>query len=400
MSLCRSSGFVAVAVVWSAMAACGEGTSDADNLPGDAGFMAAAPVDSGVSVRAPVVVEADGAPPSRLSEFRFFRYLGDGEFDYNDRVVPYALTTPLFSDFALKARAIYVPPGATIEYSATGTFSFPVGSAVIKSFLIADDLTRPTSSMKLVETRVLVRGPDDWRPFPYVWRDDGSDADLALGGSTGTYTFVDPYGLSRTSQYLVPSRNQCFECHEAIDEQGMEMTTLIGPKARYLNRDNVYDGRSINQLTYLEDLGLLTGLPPLGEVSTAVDLSSLVPSSTTTMDAASIARATRDYLDINCAHCHSPTAQEGVTSQFFLNYDNDDQFRLGVCKRPGSAGSGTGGRFFDIVPGDPDRSILVYRTETEIVGDMMPLIGRSLADDLGVALVRAWVANMPPQTCE
>ena len=367
----------------------------------DGGIIDSGAVDSGVATFGPVQVDVDAAPPSRLSDFQFFRYLGDeGTFEYNDRVVAYALTTPLFSDFTLKERAIYIPPGETITYTSTGTLELPVGSAVIKTFLVADDLTDPGSATTIVETRVLIRGPEDWRPYPYIWRADGSDADLVLGGRAREFTFVDPYGASRTAQYLIPSRNQCFECHEIIDETDEEATTLIGPKARYLNRDNTYDGETVNQLTYLEDLGLLTGLPPLSEVEAAFDIRGLVPSSTQTMDGATLNRATRDYLDINCAHCHSPTAREGVTSQFFLNYDNEDQFRLGVCKQPGSAGGGSGGRPYDIVPGDPEQSILVYRTETEIVGDMMPLIGRSLADDLGVALVRAWVAAMPPQDCD
>ena len=385
------------------------GAADAasvDAAPADTGEVGAGPsdagsVDSGTTVGlGPVVVDVSADPPERLSDFRFFRYVGQGRFEYNERVVPYELTTPLFSDFTLKARAIYIPPGQTMTFTSTGTFDLPVGSAVVKTFLVADDLTDSASPITIVETRVLIRGPEDWRPYPYIWRDDGTDADLVLSGRTQTFTLTDPYGAERKAEYLIPSRNQCFACHEFIDENDQDRTTLIGPKARYLNRDGSYEGQTVNQLTHFEDLGLLAGLPPLNEIDSAYDVSPLVPSSTQSLSVAEIERAARDYLDINCAHCHSPTAREGITSQFFLNYDNDDQFRLGVCKKAGSAGGGTGGRLFDIVPGDPDASILVYRTETETVGDMMPLIGRSLADDLGASLVRAWVANMPSQTCD
>ena len=66
--------------------------------------------------------------------------------------------------------------------------------------------------------------------------------------------------------------------------------------------------------------------------------------------------AARDYLDANCAHCHSPKGIEGVTSQFFLNHDNEDQFNLGICKRPGSAGEGGVDREFDIVPATRSRA--------------------------------------------
>src|SRR5690606_21602798 len=102
--------------------------------------------------------------------------------------------------------------------------------------------------------------------------------------------------------------------------------------------------------------------------------------------------AARDYLDVNCAHCHRPEGAQGVTSQLFLNVENTSAFNLGVCKRPGSAGAGGGGLTFDIVPGDPDASILAFRLQTEDPGAMMPLLGRSLAHDQGVDLIRAWIA--------
>ena len=99
------------------------------------------------------------------------------------------------------------------------------------------------------------------------------------------------------------------------------------------------------------------------------------------------------------SRCHDPLGIQGVTSQLFLNHDNAEAFNLGVCKRPGSAGAGTGGLTYDLVPGDPDRSILVFRIETTQVGAMMPLLGRSLQHRRGAELIRAWVAAMPPMDC-
>ena len=58
-----------------------------------------------------------------------------------------------------------------------------------------------------------------------------------------------------------------------------------------------------------------------------------------------------------------------------------DKFRRGCSgyKQPSSAGEGTNGLLYDVVPGSPDQSILYFRTFTEDVGAMMPQIGRSLA---------------------
>lgn len=344
----------------------------------------------------PVVVDVDADPPDTLSGFRFFRYLGDGRFEYNDRVVPYEVNTPLFSDYALKERAIWIPTSTAIEFEPRDAFTFPVGSAIIKSFLVAPDLRQPEAGRRLVETRVLIRYADGWRPYPYLWREDGSDADLHLRGLTIEVPLIDPFGAMRTAQYLVPQRNQCLACHQAADRSIL----IIGPKARYLNRLNVYGGVAKNQLEHLTDLGMLVGLPDLATVERAFDFDSLATTGTSSLDSATLEKAARDYLDVNCAHCHNPNATQGVTSQLFLDYDSADLFRLGVCKEPGSAGSGTGGRRWDIVPGDPEASILWYRMDTEEVGAMMPLLGRSLRDEWGAGLVRGWIQNMPPMSCE
>ncbi len=67
----------------------------------------------------------------------------------------------------------------------------------------------------------------------------------------------------------------------------------------------------------------------------------------------------------------------------------------GVCKRPVAAGAGALGLRFDIVPGDPDASILVQRMKSVSPAVKMPELSKSLAHDPGVALVEAWVRSLP-----
>lgn len=376
--------------------------ADAGELAEDAGAGDALPEDVGSEDAGapwpPVVVDLERARPfERLSEYQLLRWR-DGRFEYNDGVVPYELNTALFSDFALKARALYVPTGAVMRFHEREAFALPVGSVLVKSFLFAPDLRQPEEGRRLVETRLLVRYPEGWRAFPYLWREDGSDADYWVRGRVEVVPLIDPSGAPRVAQHLVPQRNQCLDCHE--DEAGGRQVAIIGPKARHLNRTFVYDGEAKNQLVHLAELGLLEGLPPLDRVERAAALDSLVATSTEGWSAAEVERAARDYLDINCAHCHNPRAVQGVTSQLFLDAHNRDERALGICKVPGSAGSGAGGLRYDIVPGAPEASILMHRVETEVVGEMMPLIGRSLADALGVRLVRQWIRDMPARSCE
>ena len=63
-------------------------------------------------------------------------------------------------------------------------------------------------------------------------------------------------------------------------------------------------------------------------------------------------------------------------------------------KRPVAAGKGAGQLQFDVVPGDPDASILLYRMVSLDPGAMMPELGRSMVDAEGVELVRAWIAGL------
>ncbi|MCB9633176.1 MAG: hypothetical protein H6721_13730 [Sandaracinus sp.] len=346
----------------------------------------------------PVVVDLTAdRPPARLSEWRLLT-LRDGHVVYNDRVVPYDLATPLFSDYSLKDRAIYLPEGATIAYADEGVLDFPVGTVIVKSFSIAPDLRSPDVDRRVLETRVLVRHADGWRTWPYRWNDTQTDADFTPAGAVIELSFVDTDGAAREASYLVPNRNQCTSCHERqTTPGGMDtVVTPIGPNARNLRGVPATEGEG-DVLDHLASIGWLTGLT---EGDAAVDWRAIERDGVAGLSFEELDRAARDYLDVNCAHCHNPSGVQGQTSQLFLNHDNEDLFRLGFCKRPGSAGAGTGGLTFDIVPGDPDQSILVFRVETEEVGAMMPLLGRSVTHTRGAELLRAWVAAMEPMACE
>jgi mono/diheme cytochrome c family protein len=103
----------------------------------------------------------------------------------------------------------------------------------------------------------------------------------------------------------------------------------------------------------------------------------------------------RAYLEVNCAHCHNPKGP-ARTSALDLLASQTDPTLWGLHKPPVAAGRGTGGRKFDIVPGKPDESIMVFRMESTEPGVMMPELPRRMVDDEGVALIREWIAKMKP----
>ena len=105
---------------------------------------------------------------------------------------------------------------------------------------------------------------------------------------------------------------------------------------------------------------------------------------------APVADRARAYLDINCGHCHSAVGPAD-TSGLWLDAATDEPRRLGLCKPPVAAGQGTGDHMFDIVPGRPEDSILIYRMASLDPGAMMPELGRGTVHEEGVALVRDWI---------
>lgn len=59
-----------------------------------------------------------------------------------------------------------------------------------------------------------------------------------------------------------------------------------------------------------------------------------------------------------------------------------------------AAGQGSGGRRVDILPGDSDGSILVYRMESIAPGVAMPELGRATVHAEAVSVIREWIAGM------
>jgi uncharacterized repeat protein (TIGR03806 family) len=351
---------------------------------------------------APVNFVADGKP-EHLSDWHVLSVSG-GRLAPNAGVLPYDLVTPLFSDYAHKLRTVWMPAGQSAKYSADKAFDFPVGTILSKTFYYprtsgaagAHDAVLETydaepgtpaagldlSRVRLVETRLLVRRTGGWTALPYVWNADQTEADLARTGDAKALELVDAQGHGQEFTYVVPNENQCASCHVTNLKAG-EFTPL-GPKARNLNRTLAYADGSENQLARWARAGFLTGVPA-GELPRAADWRDVQQP---------IAERARTYLDVNCAHCHQTG---GTASNTSLRLDalGPADWSLGLCKPSVAAGKGTGDRIHDIVPGQPDDSILPFRLASTEGGVMMPELGRNTVHKEGVQLIREWIAAMP-----
>lgn len=347
---------------------------------------------------APVTMHPADNIPDRLSDWHLMKSDGN-RLRLNDTVLPYDLNTPLFSDYALKLRTVWMPEGEAASYNDERELDFPVGTILSKTFhyryveastfekIDAEASLEPDGSLdlekhRLVETRLLVRYEDGWVALPYVWNDAQSDAFLEIAGAQFDFQFSSGVGNQESFTYIVPDMNQCAACH-VTDHTAKEVKPL-GPRARQLNRDFSYVSGSANQLEHWVETSRLTGV---GES---------IPENArwAERDDETIDDLARAYLDVNCAHCHNSKGAAD-TSALVLNLDADVDRNFGVCKPPVAVGRGSGNKPYDIYPGKPEESILVYRMQHDDPAIMMPELGRAMSHKEGVAVISRWIAALP-----
>lgn len=317
-----------------------------------------------------VVFHAASNPPS-LADWNVLT-IRKGYLVPSGGSITYQVNAPLFTDYAHKLRTIHTPSVAPVRDD--GSLDFPVGTVISKTFYYPEDdrgVLQTTdmgldaidlSTHRLIETRLMVLRETGWDPVSYVWNEDETEARLKRTGA------VVPLTMSgRDFAYVVPNENQCSGCHVS------DMTTKVlrplgatGPQIK--NRGHMVVG----------------GIMQHGATPVQADYRD----TTLSLDV----RA-RSYLAGNCAHCHNPVGPAD-TSGLDLTLTAEVGPKMGLCKPPIAAGSGTGGHRFSIMPGDPDNSIMTYRMASTAPGSMMPELGRSLAHPEGVALIQQWIAEM------
>ena len=312
-----------------------------------------------------------------LSEYNFFK----GELKQlqpAEDIIPYDLNTPLFSDYAEKARFIKVPAGKKIIYNAGQVFDLPLGTVLIKNFYFYNDVRKPELGRRIIETRLLAHMQDGWHTYQYIWNEEQTDAVFEPIGDVTTVEYIDAAGKKIKAEYVVPSQPQCKGCHSRRDT-----IVPIGMAARHLNGDYAYATGKQNQLQYWQQHGLID-LP-----------STTIPANAKWNDEqnGTLNDRARAYLDINCGHCHNPYGPAS-TSGLLLDIHTTNPTALGIFKTPVAAGRGSGNLKYAIEPGKPNQSFLVYRMNSTDVGIAMPELGRTRIHKEGVALISKWIKEL------
>jgi hypothetical protein len=283
----------------------------------------------------------------------------------------YAPAYELWADNAEKHRYISMPPGKTIDVSDPDNFKFPVGTQLWKEFRVEVSGKRRPS-----ETRLLRKSDKGWLYTSYVWSDDGKRATQQNDGVT------DWLG----SGHDVPTRDQCRECHEGRTDLALGWDLLmLGDGATGMTRGE------------LAKRGLLSA----GGKTLAADapqLKAAIPGNDTE-------RAALGYLHANCGvSCHNATPDAAARDTGLMlrlehamldRAQETPAIATGANRLPApNSKMPPGGPFYDLLPGDPEHSLLVARMNVRGTEAQMPRVGTRLVDDRGVGVVKRWIEGM------
>lgn len=297
-------------------------------------------------------------------------------------VIPYSINVEPWADYATSDRLIALPNSDSIATKGT-EWTFPKDSVLVKT-LSLDIRQGDPASRRRVETQILHFDGTEWQPYTYQWNNGQSDATLVeAAGTERIFEVADPHaaGGTRKQTWRFSGRAECQRCHNKWSG------SVLGFNTPQLNRKAKGPGETSSQLDALVHLKLFENRQPVENR----------PRLANPHDAsASLEDRARSYLHANCAHCHRMHAGGSVLSKMHFDLALDKTDMIGVRPTQGTFGIHAAQV---IAPGDPFRSVLLYRM-SKLGGGRMPHIGSSEVDREGIALISDWIRQLPNSTAK
>lgn len=341
----------------------------------------------------PVSVDLTTVPYPKLSDYKFFEGDMKNQIPSLD-VLPFEPASALFTDYALKKRFVWMPKGKKATYNSDGTIlELPIGAALIKTFYY-DNVQNisPVGGSRIIETRVMIRKASGWIFAEYVWNAEQTEAIYDMAGSFTTVSWKNEDNVIKAATYRLPSEVQCIICHkrnEIVNGDIQAINIPIGIKPQNLNFNYAYSTGSKNQLTKWIEQGYLENnfTFPTAEHST-VDYKDM---------SKSVELRARSYVDINCAHCHANDKHcDYRPMRFAFGETQNNRTNMGVCVDTNDMQDFPSAYGTIVSPGSIERSMMYYRLNTEDESYRMPLHGRTIIHDEGIALIEAWINSLEP----
>jgi len=199
----------------------------------------------------------------------------------SEKLIPYEVNAPFWSDHAEKSRYFVLPTGKTLGYRKEGSWEVPVGAILVKNFKM-----KTRRRIRIFETRLIKRTQDGWESATYVWDKQGTDAELLTNGKQFEFS-----ARSRVNSWHAPSSSECASCHVDAADYVLGLTTA------QLNRNSA--GQESNQILEWAKQGLVS-LPADLDLQTENRFCSPYD------EDVDLEMRARVWLDVNCAMCHQP----------------------------------------------------------------------------------------------
>jgi putative heme-binding domain-containing protein len=250
------------------------------------------------------------------------------------------------------------------------------GAVAVQTLSLEMEHDNP-ASRKLIETRLITRQGGEWAGYSYEWNDEQTDARLVPKGGKESKFRIRDAGGSRQQTWRFPSRAECMVCHSRA------ANFVLGLSTPQMNRPSEANPTE-NQLTFLQQAGYLK--PHL--TSPPDKLQHLVNPYEAT---AALEPRVRSYLHANCSQCHVADGGGNARMELEFTTPRDKMGVIGVVPLQGK---------FEIpgaeiiFPGDPFRSVMLYRL-SKLGGGRMPQVGSSVVDRAAVKLFHDWIVSLP-----
>ena len=264
------------------------------------------------------------------------------------------LSSVLFTDYSHKQRLVKIPAGTQINKSEDGILDFPNGTILTKTFFFYNDERDTTLGKRVIETRLEIKINDVWNAATYIWNENQTDALVELDGLDTPISWIDEKGIGRSTMYHIPTENECMTCHQSNSKM-----TPLGPTLLNVNRNVDRNGSTLNQITHLQNIGVLTNFP-VNQLSKMVNYTDLN---------ASLEERAEAYLAMNCAHCHNPNSWKRAAEREF-----DFRYETPLNQK---------GILFE-----------QDKIKRAIQNREMPLIGTTILDEEGINLIIEYLDNL------
>ena len=288
-----------------------------------------------------------------LSDYKIFEGLPSDLVPSNDFHM-LELSSVLFTDYAHKQRLVNLPSGTEMKKLEDGSLDFPNGTILTKTFFYYNDERDKSLGKHIIETRLEIKENDIWNVATYIWNNHQTDATLETKGLETKISWISENGTTRSTNYQVPSENQCMTCHQSNSKM-----TPLGPTLRNLNLTVNRNNSNLNQIDYLQSVGILNEFD-VSQIDEIVDYKNTE---------ASLTERSRAYLDMNCAHCHNPKGWDESTQ-----------------------------RRFDFRYETPLEQTGFLRKKEKVVNTMMrgkmPFIGTTMLDEEGIELINEFTGSL------